>query len=146
MIVSLHCYAGDSHAGSTKGGQHSRLLLELDPVHVLEDGAFRARSEPERYADSEHSTFTDYERAQLGVRHYCITDKDIDAARSTEPALSAELEALFARLRAAASDPTGSDPVSELVGEMERAAAMTLHAALLECMRASGTNEETSHI
>lgn len=43
--------------------------------------------------------------------------------------LSDELEALFSRLRAATSNPTGSNPASEIVGEMERAAAKTLHAA-----------------
>ena len=106
----------------------------------------RHRAEPQRFADSEYSTFTEYDLKRVGVRHDCVSHKDIDEARSTEPALSEELEALFARLRAAASSPTGSDPASEFVGEMERAAATTLHAALLECLRASGTDEESSHL
>jgi hypothetical protein len=118
----------------------------MEPTNVLPDGVVRDRADPDRFADSEYSTFSEYELRRLGVRHDCVSDKDIDEARSTEPALSAELEALFTRLRAAASGKTGSDPASELVGEMERAAAVTLHAALLECLRASGTDEESSHI
>ena len=118
----------------------------MESTNVLPDGAVRGRADPYRFAESEYSTFSEYELRRLEVRHDCVSDKDIEEARSTEPALSEELEVLFARLRAAASDTTGSDPASELVGNMERAAAVTLHAALLECLQASGTHEETPHV
>lgn len=106
----------------------------------------RARSEPDRFADSEYSTFTEYELSRLGERHAGVTIDDVDKAREAEPSLAAQLDSLFARVRAAASAPTGSDPASELVGEMERAAATTLHAALLECVRAAGIDEESNGI
>jgi len=80
----------------------------------------RHRAEPQRFANSEYSTFTEYDLKRVGVRHDCVSHKDIDEARSTEPALSEELEALFARLRSAASSPTSSDPASEFVGDHSR--------------------------
>mmetsp|Transcript_24351 Transcript_24351/g.62202 ORF Transcript_24351/g.62202 Transcript_24351/m.62202 type:complete len:226 (+) Transcript_24351:292-969(+) len=100
----------------------------------------------ERFSESDHSTFTEYELSRLGVRHDRVTDKDIDEARSTEPSLAAELDSLFSRVRAATSAPCGSDPTSELVGEMERTVATLLHAALVECLAAAGMDEEVAHI
>ena len=123
-----------------------RLYRGLDTSNIFDKANVRDRAAPERFAESEYSTFSEYELRRLGVRHDCVCNKDIDEARSTQPALSAELEALFARLQAIVSDTTGSDRASELVGEMERAAAVTLHAALLECLHASGTDEETPHV
>ena len=72
--------------------------------------------------------------------------ESVKEAHASEPELSAELSELFSRLRQCASDATDSDPASELVGGMERVAATTLHAALLECLDAHGATEESSHI
>ena len=118
----------------------------LDQADILQDGAVRDRAEPERFADSEFSTFTEYDLKQLGVRKGGVSGKDVNEARSADPSLAAEIDALFSKVHEAASAPTGSDPASELVGEMERAAATSLHSALLECMRAAGIDEESSGI
>ena len=67
--------------------------------------------------------------------------ESVKEAHASEPELSAELSELFSRLRQCASDATDSDPASELVGGMERVAATTLHAALLECLDAHGATE-----
>lgn len=54
-------------------------------TNVLPDEAVRDRAGPERFADSEYSTF---ELRRLGVRHDCVSHEDIDEARSAARALS----------------------------------------------------------
>ena len=140
---------GEGRASSSTDGlpyREQRLEAGVDRKNILPDGTVRDRVEPDRFADTEYSTFSDYELRRLGVRHDGVTDQDIDEARTEEPSLAAELEALFARARETASASTGSDPASEVVGKMERAAAIALHSALLECMRAAGVDEESSGI
>ena len=103
------------------------------------------RSKPERFMHSDHAQWSAFAVSQLGSRQGS-TPKDLEEAHTSEPKLSAELSELFSRLRQCASDATKSDPASELVGEMERTAATALHAALHECLSASGVDEESSHI
>jgi len=94
---------------------------------------------------SKDAQWSAYAASRLGSRHEGC-HPEVEEAAAAEPALTAELEALYSRLREVASAPTGSDPASELVGEMERVAAATLHAALLECLSAAGIDEESKHI
>ena len=75
----------------------------------------------------------DYDMSRLVSRHERV--HGIREACSTEPALSAELDALFSRVRSAASAPTGSDPASDLVGGMKRVEAWGSHGAALCCDR-----------
>lgn len=95
---------------------------------------------PERFSDSKYSKWSAYDMSRHGKRH------DLEEACSAEPEYTTELEALYSRLRAAASAATGADPTSEFVGEMERVAATTLHAALIECLASAGMDKESSHI
>ena len=103
------------------------------------------RSTPAFFMHSEEAQWSAYATSQLGSRQGGGA-LDVKEAAMAEPALMAELDALYSRLRDAASNSIGSDPASELVGEMERVAATTLHAALLECLSAAGVEEESSHI
>ena len=111
---------------------------------VLPDGIARERTAPSRFSESEYSQWSAYDLSRRDERHDRL-HAAVNEARSSEPALAAELEALFAQLRAATSAPAGADPASELVGEMERVAATTLHSALLELLHAHGVNEEDCH-
>jgi hypothetical protein len=101
----------------------------------------------EKFADSKHSSgaWSAYDLSRRGERHDRVWE-ELEEACHAEPELTTELETLFSRLRRSASDPTDSDPASELVGEMERTAATALHAALLECLSASGIDEQSSHV
>ena len=122
-----------------------KLERGINLSNIFDADVNRDRHQVDRFAESEYSTFSEFDLSRLDVCHSRVTAADIDEARTTESMLSQDLEAVFAQLLRAISDPTDSDPASELTGEMERAAATTLHAALLECLRASGIDEETSH-
>jgi hypothetical protein len=121
------------------------------PAGLTPDGTLplargeRARKAPDRFSATEHSQWSAYDLSRLDSRHERV-HKAVEQARSSEPALAAELDALFSRLRAATSEQTSADPASELVGEMERVAATTLHSALLEMLHASGVTEADCHI
>ena len=130
----------------TPAGRNRKRESGIDEENILEEGTVRDRAEPDRFTDSEHSTFSERDLKRLGVRHDRVSDTDIGEARSTEPGLSVELESLFARLRQTVSSRTGTDPTSEFVGEMERVAATTLHAALIECLASAGSDEESAHM
>jgi hypothetical protein len=115
------------------------------PEDILGDNAERQRAAPARFSESEYSRWSAYDISRLDSRHDRVREQ-VDEARSSEPALASELDALFSRLRAATSESVGSDPASELVGEMERVAATTLHSALLELLAASGVTDEDCHL
>jgi hypothetical protein len=89
-----------------------------------------------------------YDRGRLGSRHESVHDESVDEeqhvheqhvpeALAAEPMLAAELGALFTKLRAMLADPDAStgggaaDATDELDGEIERAAVVTMHGALL---------------
>ena len=66
-----------------------------------------------------------------------------------QPALAAELEKLFSRAREQplpSATVAGSGASVELEGEMARTAATTLHAALLELISLTQTDDEMSHV
>ena len=68
------------------------------------------------------------------------TPTEVREAAAAEPALAAELEQLFRRAREQTppgATATGGGSSDELEGEMARAAATTLHAALLELLRST---------
>jgi hypothetical protein len=112
---------------------------------ILPLGAQRARKAPERFSESDYSQWSAYDMSRRDGRHAAVYAA-VDEARSSEPALAAELEALFSRVRATTSETAGADPASELIGEMERVAATTLHSALLEMLQTSGVTGEDCHI
>jgi hypothetical protein len=84
-----------------------------------------------------------YEMDRRGERHDRVWDA-VDEAAAASPDLKAELEALLSGMRTAAAPRTGVGP-DEVESEAQRAAASTLHAALLEVLAASPA-EEVSRI
>ena len=122
------------HVDSPPSPVDHRGLAGMNTESII-DGT-RERSAPDRFSETECMQWSAYDMSRLVSRHERV--HGIREACSTEPALSAELDALFSRVRSAASAPTGSDPASDLVGGMERGAATALHSAVIECMRAAG--------
>ena len=116
-------------------------MAQLSSDNVLEHS--RATSEPELFSESKHSQWSAYDLSRIGERHEA---EAVEEAHAAEPGLAASLEELYARLRAVASSTSAMDPTSKLVGEMERAAATALHAALIECLASAGMDEESVHI
>jgi hypothetical protein len=105
----------------------------------------RVPTAPERFAETIYSHWSIAEMARRDERHGRVWEEAV----AQEPALAAELEKLFTRAReqtppsATVASGGASD---ELEGEMARAAATTLHAALLELLGLSQTGDEMSHI
>jgi hypothetical protein len=84
------------------------------------------------------------QRGGNGVRREALAE--VEEACTAEPALTAELEKLFVHAREqtpTSTSATGGGSSDELDGEMARAAATTLHAALLELLRST---EEAPHV
>ena len=107
------------------------------------------RHAPELFMHSKEAQWSAYQTARSGHAHtHTRQEKEAAEARANEPALTAELEALLAKVNGAAASPTaGTASVhGQLEGEMQRAAAMALHASLIELLAAAEPMEEDAHI
>ena len=97
------------------------------------------RRVPQLFMHSDHAKWSAYAASQLGARQGS-TGPPIEEAIALEPKLAAELHQLFARAREQmppSGGAAGSDISSELEGDMARAAATSLQAALLELLDAA---------
>ena len=97
------------------------------------------RRVPQLFMHSDHAKWSAYAASQLGARQGS-TGPPIEEAIALEPKLAAELQQLFARAREQmppSGGAAGSDISSELEGDMARAAATSLQAALLELLDAA---------
>ena len=122
----------------------SRTAMQVAESNIVDTE--RVRTVPERFSRSEYAQWSAFDLSKLGSRQGSSTDAWVAEAMEAEPSMTAQLKELYSRLRSAASSPAGADPTSELVGEMERVAASTLHTALVECLAAAGIDEESRHI
>ena len=102
---------------------------------------------------SKHAGWSEYELGRSGRRHERTREDVANEATTAEPALSAELEQIFMKLRRtvlsdanASADGRATDATDELAGEMERAAAVSMHGALLELLAASNAEPEHANI
>jgi hypothetical protein len=105
----------------------------------------RVPTAPERFAETSFSQWSVAEMARRDERHGRVWEEAV----AQEPALAAELEKLFSRAREQplpSATVAGGGASDEVEGEMARAAATTLHAALLELISLSQTDDEMSHI
>ena len=146
LIEPTQTGAPGSSAGTDGRGQQYPLKPESDIDVARVINGSRNSSAPERFSESKYSQWSAYDMDRRGERHEPTTRKAVEEACAAEPALAASLEELYSRLRAVASSAAATDPTSELVGEMERAAATALHAALVECLASAGMDEESIHI
>lgn len=94
----------------------------------------------ERFHDTKNSQWSTYLLSVSGYRHGAPLQQEALEAAEAEPQLADELEALFRRVHHASASTA-----SELESEMQRVAATTLHAALIEVLGAS-TDEEIPHL
>ena len=122
----------------------SRSLHGIDESNIVAVEV-RSRAAPERFSESAHAKWSAYHSSRIGVRHEAVAAR-VQEATAAEPELFSHLDALYSRLRATALSATGADRTSELVSDMERAAATALHAALIECLASAGLDEESLHI
>ena len=85
--------AGDGGADPPAGGEH-----EARPR--------RHSKPPERFVHSQHAAWSAYDLSRRDGRHGPAAHARVAAACEEEPALAAELDAIFKRLKAVVAAPT----------------------------------------
>lgn len=140
--------ASTSTASTSTSGAHQE-----DPDAQQHRRPSRTRTPTAHYMHSKHAGWSEYELGRSGRRHERTREDVANEATTAEPALSAELEQIFMKLRRtvlsdanASADGRATDATDELAGEMERAAAVSMHGALLELLAASNAEPEHANI
>ena len=146
--------ASVSAASASTSGSTSTASTSTSGAHPEDRRPSRPRMPTAHFMHIEYAGWSGYQLKRLGHRHErTLTREDASReAKEAEPSLSAELEQMFEKLRAmlsgagASADGSATDATDELAGEMERAAAVSLHGALLELLTASNSEPEHAHI